>query len=65
MLISVEGENPRDVLVEAALRIRVGKHHPNCVGIQFVQIGNDIGAEEALKSLMFGDIGVSLRSLGM
>ena len=65
MLISIEDENPRDVLKEAALRIRGAKHHPNCVGIQFAQIGNDRGAEEGLKSLMFGDIGISLRLSGM
>jgi hypothetical protein len=65
MLIAVAAEDPRDVLVDAALRIRSHKHHPNCIGIQFVQIGNDEGAEEALKNLMFGDIGVSLSSFLM
>ncbi|KIM75813.1 hypothetical protein PILCRDRAFT_665625 [Piloderma croceum F 1598] len=50
-------DKPKDVLVEEALRIRSRKHHPNCVGIQFVQIGSDDNAEAALKDLMFGNIG--------
>jgi hypothetical protein len=40
--------------------MKVAKHHPNAVGVQIFQIGEESGAGEALKDLMFGDIGVSI-----
>ncbi|TFK33259.1 hypothetical protein BDQ12DRAFT_727894 [Crucibulum laeve] len=39
------------VLVAAANRISNAHHHPNSVGVQFIQIGNNPIAEHALKTL--------------
>ncbi|KAG6914650.1 hypothetical protein DXG01_016108 [Tephrocybe rancida] len=53
----VPTDKPKDVLVEAVARTRAAKHHPNAMGVQIVQIGNDPDAIPVLKQLMFGDIG--------
>lgn len=45
---------------EAVQRMGRSKHHPNCIGVQFVQIGNDKKAKEALEALVHGENGVSL-----
>jgi hypothetical protein len=53
------GDKPKDVLGSAVSRMKAAKHHPNAVGVQFVQIGGEPDAAEALKELMFGGVGVS------
>jgi len=47
------GDDPRtkDELEKAAKHIIDNNYHPNHMGIQFVQIGNDAGADLALKAL--------------
>ncbi|KXN92911.1 hypothetical protein AN958_08140 [Leucoagaricus sp. SymC.cos] len=45
---------PAPVIAAAAARLRNSKHHPNCIGIQFVQIGSDPAAEPTLLSLIDG-----------
>lgn len=35
------------------------KHHPNAIGIQVIQVGNDKRAGPALQSLKGRDVGVS------
>ncbi|KAH8834497.1 hypothetical protein DL96DRAFT_1580767 [Flagelloscypha sp. PMI_526] len=45
-------DDPAAVIAEAIERLEMGKHHLNAVGIQFVQIGDEDGAREALTSLM-------------
>jgi len=40
--------------------MRAAKHHPNTIGVQIVQIGNDAGAVDVLKDLMYGDVGVRI-----
>lgn len=47
-------DKPEDNIAEAAQEIEAKKHHPNCIGIQFVQIGNDEQAKEALQALSYG-----------
>ncbi|TFK35034.1 hypothetical protein BDQ12DRAFT_326726 [Crucibulum laeve] len=37
--------------------MQASKHHPNCIGIQFVQIANDDGADIALRDLVYGENG--------
>ncbi|KAF4613110.1 hypothetical protein D9613_011187 [Agrocybe pediades] len=49
-------DDPGAVIQAAARRLDQGKHHPNCVGIQFVQIGNDYGADRALQALCKGPV---------
>lgn len=46
------------VLTELSAEFRTKKHHPNWMGIQFVQIGNDAGAKEALEKLTELNTGV-------
>ncbi|KAG6806938.1 hypothetical protein H0H92_009516 [Tricholoma furcatifolium] len=53
----VPTDRPKDVLVEAVARMRAAKHHPNAMGVQIVQIGNDPDTIPVLKQLMDGDIG--------
>jgi len=47
---------PLPVLEAAAAQMRAAKHHPNHIGIQFVQIGNDAGAGAALIALTKGNV---------
>ena len=49
---------------EAVARMRSSKHHPNCIGVQFVQVGNDRKAKRVLEALVHGDNGVSLNIIG-
>lgn len=58
LILIIQDDRPGEVLVAAHERLKKSKHHPNCIGIQFVQIGNDPKAEVALKELMNGNIGV-------
>ncbi|KAF5353420.1 hypothetical protein D9756_008025 [Leucocoprinus leucothites] len=43
---------PAPVIDEAARQLRDKRHHPNWIGIQFVQIANDPAAEPTLLSLI-------------
>ncbi|KAF8879926.1 hypothetical protein BD779DRAFT_1550408 [Infundibulicybe gibba] len=42
---------PLPVIVEIAARMKAAGYHPNSIGIQFVQIGNDAGAEASLQTM--------------
>jgi hypothetical protein len=48
----------KDVLTAAVKRMKEAKHHPNTVGIQFVQIGDDQKAKEALHKIAYSENGV-------
>ena len=52
------GDEPHKVLVDAVARMKGAKHHPNSIGVQIVQIGDEEDAIQALKDLMHGDVGV-------
>ena len=52
-------DKPLDALEAAARKLDSAKHHPNCVGVQFVQIGSDHGAKDALELLTRGNVRVS------
>ncbi|KAG5652532.1 hypothetical protein H0H81_004689 [Sphagnurus paluster] len=45
------------VLIKIGQRIRAGPHHPNSLGIQFVQIGSDPAAAINLPKLLQADTG--------
>ncbi|KAF8074655.1 hypothetical protein FPV67DRAFT_1408199 [Lyophyllum atratum] len=45
------------VLVKAGARIKAGPHHPNSMGVQFVQIGSDPTAATNLPKLLQADTG--------
>jgi hypothetical protein len=47
------------MLVEAAARIKSNRHHPNSMGVQFVQIGSDPAAAQSLPLLLQANTGVS------
>ncbi|RDB19650.1 Phospholipase A I [Hypsizygus marmoreus] len=53
----VPTDDPKTVLVDAVARMKTSKHHPNAVGVQIVQIGDESDAVPVLKSLMHGDVG--------
>jgi hypothetical protein len=57
--------DPKDELLTAAARLKNNNHHPNAIGIQFVQIGNDSGADAALKALAALQIDVSIELLAL
>jgi hypothetical protein len=57
--------DPKDELLTAAARLKNNHHHPNAIGIQFVQIGNDSGADAALKALAALQIDVSIEFVGI
>lgn len=48
---SPPSDDPAKILRFATKKLGQGLHHPNSIAIQFVQIGNDQGAEKALKKL--------------
>lgn len=52
-------DDPASVIQVAARKLDEGLHHPNAIGIQFVQIGNEEGADQALKALCDGPVRVS------
>ncbi|KAG6837766.1 hypothetical protein H0H93_001693 [Arthromyces matolae] len=58
----VPTDKPKDVLAEAVVRMKNARHHPNAMGVQIVQIGNDPDASPALKELMYGDVGYGRHS---
>ena len=47
-----------DVLAAAVKRTKEARHHPNTVGVQFVQIGDDQEAKKALQKIVYGENGV-------
>ncbi|KAG8703153.1 hypothetical protein FRC09_004317 [Ceratobasidium sp. 395] len=54
LIIITDGEpsdDPEDVIVAAARRLKAGNFEPTQVGIQFIQIGDDAKAKKALKKL--------------
>jgi len=51
------------MLIEAGNKIKAGPHHPNSLGVQFVQIGGDANAAAALAKLVSADTGVHPFSL--
>ncbi|GLB44631.1 putative von Willebrand factor type A domain [Lyophyllum shimeji] len=53
----VPTDRPKDVLVNAVARMKHARHHPNAMGVQIVQVGDDPEAVPALKDLMLGDVG--------
>ena len=52
-------DDPASVIQAAAQKLDEGLHHPNAVGIQFVQIGDEEGADDALVALCNGPVRVS------
>ncbi|KDR69936.1 hypothetical protein GALMADRAFT_214741 [Galerina marginata CBS 339.88] len=48
-------DKPEDSIADAVNEVKERKHHPNCIGIQFVQIGNDPKAERALQALSYSE----------
>jgi hypothetical protein len=60
-LVSVfTADNPSEVLDEVCVRMKSSKHHPNAIGIQFVQIGNADGANDALRDLALRNANASI-----
>ena len=57
----VPTDDPASVIQAAARRLDEGLHHPNAVGIQFLQIGNEEGADQELMALCQGPVRVSLQ----
>jgi uncharacterized protein YegL len=51
-------DDPASVIAKAVTRLKKCKYHPNTMGIQFVQIGDESDAKKALKMLVEGDNGV-------
>lgn len=52
------------MLINAGARIKNGPHHPNSMGVQFVQIGSDPAAATSLPKLIQADTGVgSIRQI--
>jgi hypothetical protein len=41
----------KETLIDIAAKLKMRKHHPNIIGIQFVQIGTVSGARESLRAL--------------
>lgn len=54
----VPTDDPATVIQAAARKLDEGLHHPNAVGIQFVQIGNEEGADQELMALCDGPVRV-------
>jgi len=52
----VPTDDPATVIQAAARKLDEGLHHPNAVGIQFVQIGNEEGADQELMALCDGPV---------
>ena len=50
-MITLLADDPAAVIEEAIQHLDLRKHHLNAVGVQFVQIGDEDGAEAALKRL--------------
>ncbi|KAF8324636.1 hypothetical protein F5887DRAFT_1146976, partial [Amanita rubescens] len=54
----VPTDDPASVIEQAVARLKSSRYHPNTMGIQFVQIGDEPDAKEALTALVKGDNGV-------
>ncbi|KAF7978385.1 hypothetical protein HWV62_771 [Athelia sp. TMB] len=52
----IPSDKPANVIAAASAHLQTSRHHPNHVGIQFVQIGRDKGADAALAQLMQGAV---------
>lgn len=54
-IVVLTNSSPSDgaaqVIRMAAWKLSRGSHHPNAVGIQFVQVGNDVLVEKGLQRL--------------
>ena len=62
IIVLTDGEptdDPASVIQAAARKLNEGLHHPNAVGIQFLQIGNEEGADKKLRALCDGPVRVS------
>lgn len=57
---SPAADDPATVIANAVGRLKNSKYHPNTMGVQFVQIGDDAGAKPVLVELVKGDNGVGL-----
>lgn len=55
---SPAADDPAAVIANAVKRLKNSKYHPNTMGIQFVQIGDDPSAKPVLVELVKGDNGV-------
>ncbi|KAK2467671.1 hypothetical protein APHAL10511_000526 [Amanita phalloides] len=53
----VPTDDPADVIAKAVKRLNGSRYHPNTMGIQFIQIGNEKDAKAVLKGLVKGDNG--------
>jgi hypothetical protein len=51
-------DQPKEVLINAVKRIKGGRHHPNAVAVQFVQIGDEKDAIPILNGLRGSDVDV-------
>jgi hypothetical protein len=51
-------DDPASVIASAVRRLKNKRYHPNTVGVEFVQIADDPGAEPVLVELVKGDNGV-------
>jgi len=51
LTISYLADDPKEVIIEAARRLDQQQARQGCFGIQFVQIGDDPDATEALREL--------------
>ena len=51
-------DDPTSIIAKAVAHLKTSKYHPNAMGIQFVQIGDDPYVTKALKKLVHGDNGV-------
>ena len=63
--LPLTADEPADVIAEAVKRLKDSHYHPNTMGIQFVQIGNETLAKQALKELAKGDNGVRYYYFGV
>ncbi|KAF8324629.1 hypothetical protein F5887DRAFT_902712 [Amanita rubescens] len=53
----VPSDDPASVIEQAVARLKSSRYHPNTMGIQFVQIGDEEDAKEVLTALVKGDNG--------
>jgi len=59
ILTSLSGDDPKNVLVKIAAELKPKKHHPNIIGIQFVQIGEDQKARKELRTIARAEVAAS------
>ena len=51
LIISYLADDPKEVIIEAARRLDHQQARHGCFGVQFVQIGDDPDATEALREM--------------